>query len=151
MNNVKLLSIGLALMGTLALFAGCPKPPPASTGQPASPSAAVAHPAPPASSQALVIPDGVREALPLDPSFTPQEYSDNGGEVHLKALSAWDTTRTSEWLLSEMERRGYTSEDNPSQILEGLAFTNTQAKYTSVIVKATLNQSEQCTVEITAK
>jgi hypothetical protein len=151
MNKANLLSVGLVLIGALALAAGCPKPPPASTSQPAAASAAAANPAPPGSGQAIVIPDDVREALPLDPSFTPLEYSDSGGEVHIKALSAWDTQRTSEWLLAEMERRGYTYEDNPSRILEGLTFTNPQAKYTSVMIQATEHLSKQYTVEITAK
>jgi hypothetical protein len=154
MSKVRLLSLGLVLIGALALAAGCPSKPPANSRHPAAQGAAVATPAPPAAGQAIVIPDDVRAALPFDPSFTPLEFSDSGGEVRLKALSAWDTQRTSEWLLAEMEHRGYTSEDNPSQILQGLAFTNAQAKYTSVMVKATLHgtgDSEQCTVEITAK
>jgi len=149
------LVLGLSIV---VFIAGCPLKPPANTRHPAAtspsvgnPAAPAANPATPASGQAIVIPDDVREALPLDPSFTPLEYSANGSEVHLKALSAWDTQRTSEWLLTEMERRGYTSEDNPSQILEGLTFTNAQAKYKSVVVKATQHRSDQCTVEITAK
>lgn len=145
-------------VGALALIAGCPIKPPPSTRHPAStsppaasPATPSANPAAPAAGTAIVIPEDVRAALPLDPSFTLLEYSDGGGEVRVKALSAWDTQQTSEWLLMEMERRGYTSEDNPSQILEGLAFSNAQARYQSVVVKAVLHASKQCTVEITAK
>jgi hypothetical protein len=98
-----------------------------------------------------VIPSDVRDALPLDPSFTILSYADNAGAVHVLALSAWETTQTAQWVSAWLQQQGYDSEDNPSQILSGMTFTKTGARYESVKATVTLNTADQCTVELTAQ
>lgn len=100
---------------------------------------------------AIVVPEDVRRALPIDPSFTLLSYADGGDQVQLQALSAWDAQRTSEYVLGKMSELGYTETDNPSNLLStGLRFENSQARYQAVTVKVELHASEQCTLQITA-
>ena len=96
------------------------------------------------------VPDDVRAELPLDPSFTTLSYSESGGEVRMSLLSAWDTTKTCEWLLTQMQQWGYEIGDNPSRILEGLDFTYEKAKYKRVRITVSLNTEDQTTVAIEA-
>ena len=98
----------------------------------------------------IALPDDVKAALPLDPSFTTLSYSETGGQVSISLLSAWETAKTCEWLLTQMEARGYYGEDNPSRILEGLDFTAEKAKYKRVRITVSLNTEDQTTIKIEA-
>jgi len=100
----------------------------------------------------ITVPDDVRSALPIDPSFTVLSFSQTDSSVRVTLLSAWDTQRTTEWLYAEMQRRGYENQDNPSRMLEseGLEYTCTGAKYPNVRIRVGMNTAEQATVDIAA-
>ena len=102
--------------------------------------------------QPLAIPAQVAAALPLDPSFTPVQYTATsaGDSVSLVALSAWDTTDTATWMITWLAQRGYQSDDNPSRILEGVEYANAEAPYRTLWVQVTLNTADQCVVTIQA-
>ncbi len=101
---------------------------------------------------AIVVPEDIRRALPVDPSFTILSYADGGPSVQLQALSAWEAQRTSEFVLTTMRDLGYSEMDNPSNLLTtGLPFENAQARFKTVTVKVAMHTAEQCTLEITAQ
>jgi hypothetical protein len=97
----------------------------------------------------ITIPSGVLATLPLDQSFTFTDYSKQGDDVIVKAISAWDAATTANWMLARLAQLGYDSGDNPSRILEGCDYLgNSESKYKSIRVKVTLNSSDQCLVQI---
>jgi len=99
----------------------------------------------------IVVPDSVLRDLPLDKSFTFLQYTKNGDNVEIKAISAWDAATTSNWMLARLTELGYDSGDNPSRILEGCDYYGNQgAKYKVIRAKVDLNASDQCLVEISS-
>jgi hypothetical protein len=91
----------------------------------------------------VALPSDVERNLPVDATFTVLAYTGSGKEQHCQFLSSWDTQRTIEWLLGAMDARGYTLDDNPSRILEGVAFQNPQAEYPVIKIKVEENLAEQ--------
>jgi len=102
--------------------------------------------------QPISVAADVRAELPLDDSFVITEYSATPGnrEVTLAAISAWNIETTALWLTQELQRLDYESGENPSEILNGVEYLNSERRYQRLVVKATLNTADQCLVRLEA-
>lgn len=101
----------------------------------------------------ISVPRKVSEALPLNQSFVVLEYTSAGGQtdVYLTALSSWDVEQTTLWMLGELGRLGYTTDDNPSRILEGVEYAGQGDSFTILRVEVTSNNAGQCIVCLEGK
>ena len=90
--------------------------------------------------------------MPLHDTFIITQYTatTNTDSVTVCALSAWDTERTSIWMLSELAKLEYQTDQNPSEVLNGLECFSTERKYEKLTVTVTLNNSGQCLVRLAA-
>lgn len=85
--------------------------------------------------------------LPLDSTFTLEAIRDlPGGAVEIRALSAWDTLRTSTFMLDSLSSLGYETADNPSRILEGVLYSKKSGKIQELFIQITLKNDKSCRV-----
>gem|GEM_PF-2744059 len=98
----------------------------------------------------ISVPRKVSEALPLNQSFAVLEYTSAAGQtdVQLTALSSWDVEQTTLWMLGELDRLGYTTDDNPSRILEGVEYAGGGDGFAILRVQVTSNSAGQCIVHL---
>ena len=102
--------------------------------------------------QPVVVPQKVARELPLHESFIITKYTatKNGDAVVVAALSQWDTERTAIWLLEELGKLEYETDENPSEVLNGIECYSTRRKYEKLKATVTLNNSGQCLVRLEA-
>ena len=91
----------------------------------------------------IKLPVDVERAIPVAQTFTVLAYTQSGGTHHCQVLSSEELEKTIQWLLSEMQSRGYTLDDNPSRVLEGAEFHRDGAEYRSINVKVEQNLAKQ--------
>jgi hypothetical protein len=88
------------------------------------------------------------DELPVDESWTILTSVGDGDGIIVNALSRWDTQETAMWVLTQLSKMGYATNDNPSAVLGGAIYSSDSAKYKSIYVKVGMNNAEQCTVEL---
>jgi hypothetical protein len=98
----------------------------------------------------ISVPRKVSQVLPLDASFVVLEFTAvrMQTDVHLTALSSWDVEQTVLWMLGELGRLGYTTDDNPSRILDGVEYAGQGDSFTMLRVQVTSNGAGQCIVSL---
>ena len=64
------------------------------------------------------------------------------------AVSARDTLATCTFLLAELSRLGYESDDNASRILEGVHFRKQQGRIHDLFVHVTMDNDAKCRIEM---
>jgi hypothetical protein len=94
----------------------------------------------------------IARELPLDSTFTIESVAEQqGGAVEITAVSAWDTLRTSTYILDSLAKLGYETGDNASRILEGTVYTKPNGKIAEIDIRITLEKDDSCRVMIEAK
>lgn len=104
----------------------------------ASNQGAVTLPSPPIS-----LPGEIESSVPYDAEFTVLTYQKSHNNHSCRILSSKGLENTVQWVLAGMQSKGYTLDDNPSRVLEGVEFQNESAKYRTILVKVEQNSAAQ--------
>jgi len=142
----------LVLVAGLLLLAGCPQAAAWRDAQIAQSKSIAKGDAVDIPQQPVVVPKKVAAELPLHDSFIITEYTATGGadSVTVCALSPWDTEQTAMWMLAELGKLKYQTDENPSELLNGMECYSSDRKYGNLMATVTLNNSGQCLVRLEA-
>ncbi|MEZ5338715.1 MAG: hypothetical protein R3F46_10650 [bacterium] len=100
-------------------------------------------------SPAFRIDNAIRRELPLEQSMQIEwSHTDDSGNISLMAASGMDTLQTCTFLIAELGRLGYESDDNASRILEGVHYRKTQGRIRDLFVHVTMDNDGKCRVEM---
>lgn len=143
------------LIATLCLSAlsGCPRPVRAGDASSSATIGGASSGAKPAESTApakkLKIPRNVERELEFPASYTLKEVTDTPQSAHIVfTVKPPRTEEIAQFYISDLETKGYHSDDNASRILEGVTYTGGGFQSITIQVTETYEEGTVVTIDV---